>query len=286
MKETTMIANALNNAKENAKKDLKKKEKVIGIQYNPKKVKVVFSKEMTLNLSSYYAVKTQLFKVARVYSNNIKVFQKRFDNIMKKEKLSQSDNELLESTQRDILRSQVCYKYFKSKINSELKPSLDMIKDELYDAYVNRFINNQEWENAIVDILKENNMKADKTLIDFIDKNFGSRSMAISKLDKGIIDNLSKGAFKKLFLDVLLQLAIDKDTLSKVVVEQALTEEVLDIEEFKEMIIVDKPTPKTTIKEYKEIFDMVGVDYKGMKKKEEFFNVYKKALRNKLFTEM
>ena len=281
-----MIKNANGAMSEKAQNAVKQSKPVVGIVYNPKAIKINFSKKATLELSTYYAIKTQLFNVARVYSNNIKVYQKRIDTLYAKEELSLEDKELLNSTLRNIQRSQVCYRYYRTKINKLLKPCLGVLGAELYQAYCNRFMQPKTWKEEVEKALKGLEVVSNDTIFNFLDKNIGSKSTSVNKLDKSIIDNLSVTSFNKLFLDCLLQLAIDKNTLSRVVIRDTLEDKEIDIEEFKDIIVIDRVNEKTTIKEYQALFNKIGVDFKGFKKKEDYYKAYNKAKRDGLFAEM
>lgn len=279
-----MIKGANAQASEKAVKSLKEKKPTFtGVQYNSKKIKVVFSKDMTNTLSNYYAVKTTLFEVARVYQNNIKVYQARINNESEKEN---PNADIINETMKLMLKSQACYKYFKAKINKELKPILTLVSDELYDAHITRFDNESNFKELLGEFFKAQGMELTDSLYTFIDKCIGVKSSSASKLNVGTIDNLGKGAFRKLIIDIICQVALDKSVLSKVIIEDTLNgTEIVDIKEFETITVVAQPTYKTTLEDYKKIFDTVGVDYKGLKKKAEFVELYKKSLKAGLFAE-
>lgn len=280
-----MVNGALENAKEKVSKSVKEKKPTFkGVQYNSKKIKVVFSKEMTETLSSYYATKQSLFEVASMYQNNIKVYQARLDSEFKAET---PDEYVINEITSLMLKSQACYKFFKAKINKELKPVLALVSDDLYNAHIERFEKEDAFKSALADFFKAQKMELTDTMYGFIDKCIGVRSTGASRLNVGTIDNLNKGAFRRLLIDIVCQLALDKSVLSKVVMNETLdgTKEV-EIKEFEDVTIINKPTYKTTIEQYKAIFDTVGVDYKGIKGKDNFVNLYNKSLKQGLFVEM
>lgn len=286
MNPATMTNNALDKAKAKTVKSLGEKKPVItGVQYDSKKVKVAFSKDMTAVLSTYYAIRMELCKVAKIYQHNIKLYQARIDAFLAIDKPTKEQKKDYESNKTELLKSQVCYKYFRAKENKAMRKSVEMVTDGLYNAYINRF--DTDMKPAFEDWFKGIGMTMDNSLFNFVDKCLGVKSASASKRDEMQIDNLGKGAFRVLMMDILLQLAIDKTALSKTVIEATFEKDTLaTVEEFNTIVVFKKPSAKTTIKDYKKLFAEVGIEVAKKPTKAECLEAYKKGLRDGLFAEM
>lgn len=286
MTATSMSANALDKAKAKTVKSLQEKKPVItGVQYDPKKVKIAFSKDMTATLSAYYAIRMELCKVSKMYQNNIKVYQARIDAFLDLEKPTAEQKKDYESNKTGLLKSQVCYKYFKSRENKAMREVIDIVTEDLYNAYVYRF--NTDMKPAFEKWFKGIGMTMDNSLFNFVDKCLGVKSASASKRDEMQIDNLGKGAFRVIMMDILLQLAIDKSALSRTVIEATFEKDTLvTIDQFDTIVVFNKPSAKTTIKEYLDLFAKVGITVEKNAKKDEIRKAYKKGLRDGMFVEM
>lgn len=272
-----MASNIANKTAKKAVENLDKKVKVTGLQYNPKNIKVVFDKKLVSTLSEYYAVRMELCGVAKIYSNNVTIYNQRLEEFELLEKPTKEQVKANEENKKALLKSNACFKFFKRKIMKSLKASYESLPTNLYETYLNRFNHEKEW----FDCLKEINDS--ESLVKLIDKVVGAKSATSTKRDVTQIDNLGEKPMCQLVLDTLCQVALDKAVLSKKVIVNTITEDVCDIEEFKEIVVVERPT---TIKGFKEILVDNGIEISGLKTKENFIKAYKKAISNGIFVEI
>ena len=134
-------------------------------------------------------------------------------------------------------------------------------------------------------------MQCDKSMVEFFSAFVGARVATTKDWAECMADNQTPSNFAKLMLALMLQLCVDKSLLSLKIAKSELSGETLvEIEEFKDIITVEKPTFKTTIKEYKKILTKVGAGVpkteKGKApKKEEYIKAYNKAKKAGLFAE-
>lgn len=272
-----MASNIADKTAKKAVENLAKKVKVTGLQYNPKNIKVVFSKQLVSTLSEYYAVRMELCKVAKVYSNNVTVYTKRLEEFELVDKPTKEQVKANEENKKALLKSNACFKFFKRKIMKSLTTSYEYLPTNLYETYLNRLTNEKEW----FDCLRQINDS--ETLVKLIDKVVGSKSATSTKRDITQVDNLGEKPMCQLVLDTLCQVALDKSVLSKKVVVNTITEDINEIEEFKDIAVVEKPT---TVKGYKETLINNGIEVTGLKTKENFIKAYKKAISNGIFVEI
>ena len=274
--------------KEKAVKEARNTAKIkIDFVYNVKAIKIAYSEESKNTLSEYYATKMHLCEVTKKYQNNIGYYMAKIEQLEEAEKLSLEEEKKLHELKLELERSQVCYLYFKKKVNKTLKPILGTVKEDLYNAYVRKMVDDKEWKSQLEDFFNDYKIKMDESLYTFLDRSIGLKSQALSKRDNGQITALSKGVFKTLLFDILTQIAIDKQVLKKKVIEAVLDDsKLVEISEFASVIEIAKPSAKTTVKEYQVILTKIGVPFKKSDKKETLVNLYNQALSHNLFTEV
>lgn len=279
-------------ATKKAVEDVKKKTKhVVGFEYDPKKVVFLTSQTLTSELSQVFAVRKGIHKVWSSYRNNIVYHMNAINNLLDKDELTEEDKKSLAKHREDVRISQACYGYFKSLEDKKIRPVLDKIADTMYKPYVARVLNPQGYANSVKAFFKDNyDVEVHDSFVKLVTENIGARSMAIKNWDKGFVDNMTPTQYAVLFLDFMLQVALDKSILSCKIIKSTLDgTKLAEIEEFKNYVLAEKWNEDLTVKYMVGILVKVGANKLDKKKitvnslKKDVVKVYKDAQKSGLF---
>lgn len=253
-----------------------------------KNVSLTSSNKFNEFITTYYTVGSNVCELMNKYANTLAYY---------KEKIDVCDNSVeLENLQEKSLQVQAIYKHLKKETLKQRKNAYEEINDTLYSAYVNRFSNRQAFENAITLWLKKFDLTTYNGVVEFVINAMGCKSSNLKRLvDDVTIENLSKKAFSKLFLDTILQIALINNCISNKVIKKevkALLE--IDVKNY-EFTYYPTFTGKESKKILKERLSEVGFDCtkhgQNIKKSvskwllSDYVGAYKKALRQGYFLE-
>lgn len=259
-----------------------------GLQYDPKKVKMPVNGKINTLFSAYHAVKGKLYEVNSMYSNNIAYLSGEIMGLEDKDELTKAEKARLALCRADLARARACYNFFTKVQEKACTDVYNTVEDYLYNAYVARFDNEQGYRSAIEKYFAQFELKVDKTLVDFLMKNTGSKSAPIKNYCDFMVTNMSAVQFTKLFIDCILQVMIDKSLLSMKIEKSTLDGSgIITIEDFDGIITIRKPE---TVKDYEKAFATLNLpkpkreDGKSAKK-EDYAKEYRKAKKAGLFAE-
>lgn len=259
---------------------------VKGIKYDAKKIKFVSSKPFTECMSKIYAVKEVVYVADSKYRNNIAYLSDRLDEVSSVEEITEENEKEILAITSDIAKARACFRFFKKKEEGSYNDTLESI-ETMYPAYVNRIIEPEKWAETLEDYFKVFGMECDKSVVKFFSDFVGARVATTKDWADCLVDNMTPSNFAKLMLALMLQLCVDKAVLSQKIIKSELDgSELVNIDEFAEMICVPRPTYKTTKDEYKAVLEAVGAGVpKANAKKEEWVKAYNKAKKAGLFVE-
>jgi len=280
-----VIDSAIRVERENLKN---KVQYVKGIQYAPKKVKLVASKAFVEDMSACYAFKAHVYDVDSKYRNNIAYLSAEMAELEGKEELSESEKARYALCKADRAKAQACLHAWNKAEKMAVQPTLDDIASRLYGAYVNRQVNEDGWKSALADYFTSYGMTCDDSVVKYLSDNVGSRLAKTRDWHKCLVDNMVVGQFADLVLALLLQLAVDKSIISGKIVESELKGvEVIMIEEFDDFKTVRRLDSVTATKaEYKAVLETVGAEMpKSGAKKADYVKAYNNAKKAGLFVE-
>lgn len=280
---------ALETSANYARENLKEKVAIVkGIQYNPKKVKIVVSKAYAEMVSSAYAFKTCVYNVDAKCRANISYYSSEIEKLMDKETRTKQEQASLELAIANRARTQAGLRAFTKAQRATIQPIIDDIASRLYNAYVNRMANPKMWENALTSYFASWEMACDKSLARFLSDNVGSRVARTKDWHATMVDNMATQAFADLFLACLLQLAVDKSIISMRIVESTLDgAKVVPCKETNSYLYIRKVCHETaTIADYRRVLEECGATLpKSDAKKADYRKAYNQAKKVMLFVE-
>lgn len=280
--------NTVVDAEKSTVKESVKNAKTSDLNYDASKIKVSIEGTLMTSISEYYTITTHLLKVRARYSSNVAVLSKDIENIMTKEEVTKQDIEKIKELEHQKAVSKALWSFFNKKAQKELLKASSIISKELYEAFENRLNDESGYRQAIktwIESLTGRKLK-DNSFIDFICASIGAmkRSSWSAKMDGKFASSLNMNPFTYMFMDLLLDLALRKKAISTVVIDKTLSTTIEEIEDFASITVIDKPTAKTTAKQYQAILDSVNASYDS-KKKADLMKAYQKALKDGLFVE-
>lgn len=259
-----------------------KVETIQGLKVNYKKISFQTSKPLTEMISKYYAGRAVLFSVYESYSNNLKYLSSKYDELDDKDNLSEDEKVEKVRLEYEMKKVSACWRFFRRTQEDLQYPAYNSVTNAMYEAYCDRFDNENAWTNAIKAWFKNFEIELSDSMLRFVKLNFGSKSASLKKADSYQVSNMSGKEFQKLFLNVVTEVMVKKSQLSQKIVKQALDgKNLVTIDDFKEIVTICRPN---TVKEYQNALEKLGYTVKGDKK--TLKSVYETAKKAGLFAEI
>lgn len=266
--------------------------------FNAKSVKMTFTADFIEFLSKIYASKMILCEMMRIFSSNQRSYmnaKKELNQKLEEKVLNDGVKEEIEEIQKqiqekeyEIKKAQKAYQYARRKNLQEQKTLMVKVSDDIYTAYsVKGHDGGKSLYEAIREFLEQFDIPMNASIFSCFKEWMGAKATKDSRFYKSPITEMNMNESKKLFIHILLEIALQKKQISKRQMESVYNPEIIqDFTEYCDKVVVIEPSRNTTVEEYKSILDSVGIEYPKSANKNALKKLYEEGLENEIFLEI